>query len=348
MSSFDIISHHHKDVSFDSTCHPEQTLLKRNPLVGQNLVRIATFNKLFCVKRQSLHIYFNFSSGGVNFLAWHLTRFNLNPTGKVSGSLVAHFDQTRISAPGFPCSLNQLQIDQCIAKNVHQKTKQITQSTDQGVSSIGMNLYQTSFLLHILSIWCMIVSMLHFFTPTVYRTNLSACTKNALFWGVRRANTPKFCTYSHQCARREIPNNFSNLGHSEFIFGPVRGTESVKYSNYSQQKMQHFGVLKFNPYFLQIIRRTWLNRALFVEQSIDQGLGLNQRGSFSKTRLPRGLTIVLNVKTKIQLLNVTQQRNGGLTCIKMARFRGVRTANTPIFEFLRTKSSWLALIRLCH
>lgn len=236
MSSFDIFSHHHEDISFDSKCHPEQMLPRMNSLVGQDLVRIATFDMLFCVKRQSLHIYFNFSSGGVNFLAWHLTRFNLNPTGKVFGSLVDHFYQARILVPGFPCSLNQLQIDQCIAKNVHQKTKHTTQSTDQGVSSIGLNLYQTSFISHILSIWCVVVSMLHFFTPTVYRTNLSACTKNALFWGVRRANTPIFCTFPYQSARREFPINHSNSGRSEFIFGRVRGIRSVKYSNCSQQR----------------------------------------------------------------------------------------------------------------
>ena len=231
MSSFNNFSDHHKDFSFESKCHPEQLLQKMNPLVGQYRVRIATFNSLFCVKRQSLPIYFNYSSGGVNFLVWYLTHFNSNPNGRVFGSLVDYFDQTRISAPCFPY---QLQVDECIAKYVYQKPKPITQLTDQGVCSIGLKLYRTSFLSHILSIWCIVVSLLHFYTPTVYRTNLSACTKNALFGGVRRANTPNFCTFSHQSASREFPINFSNSGYSEFIFGPVRGTESLKNSIYSQ------------------------------------------------------------------------------------------------------------------
>ncbi len=153
------------------------------------LLRIATYVDLFCVKKQSLHIYFNFSGGGVNYLVWHFTRFNSNPTSKVSGSSVDHFDQTRNSAPGFSCSLNQLQIDQCIAKNVHQITKQRAQSTDHGADSIGLNLYQSSSLSHFLSMWCTVVSVLHFSAPTVYRTNLSAYTKNALL-GVFARRTP--------------------------------------------------------------------------------------------------------------------------------------------------------------
>ena len=186
-------------------------------------------------KNKSFQIYFNFSSGGVIFLASHFTRFNSNPTGKVSGSSMDHFHQTRISAPGFPCSINQLQIDQCIAKNVHQNIKRIAQSTDQGLSSIGLNLYQTSFLSHFLSIWCTVVSMLHFFAPTVYRTNESACIKNALLGGVRRANTPNFCAYLHQSARRAFPNTISNSVCSEFLFGLVWGTRTVKYSIFSQK-----------------------------------------------------------------------------------------------------------------
>lgn len=74
-----------------------------------------------------------------------------------------------------------------------------------------------------------------------------------------------------------------------------------------------------------------LSRALYVMQSTDQGLGLNRRGSISNTRLQCGLLIMPNVKPEMQLLNLTQQRNGGLTCTKFARFRGVRRANTPIF-----------------
>ena len=189
MSSFDIFSHHHKDVSFDSRRHREHVFPKMYPLVGQNLLRTATFNVMFCVKKKFSHINFNFSSGGVNFLTWHLTRSNSNPTGKVSGSLVDHHDQTLISTPDFPCNLNQLQTNQCFATNVQQTIKQIVLSTDQSVSSIRLNLYQTPFLSHILSIWCTVVSMLHFFTPTVYRTNLSACTKNA-FLGVFARRTP--------------------------------------------------------------------------------------------------------------------------------------------------------------
>lgn len=96
-----------------------------------------------------------------------------------------------------------------------------------------------------------------------------------------------------------------------------------------------------------------LNRAFYVEQSTDQGLGLIRRGSFSKIRPSRFLPILLNVKPKMQLLNLTQQRNGGSTCTKIARLRGVRTANTPTFHFVctdtvHTKPSWLALIRTCH
>ncbi len=113
--------------------------------------------------------------------------------------------------------------------------------------------------------------------------------------------------------------------------------------------MQHIGILKFNPYLLQIIGRMWLIRALYAERSIDQCLGLNRRGSFSKTRLPRGLPIVLKVKTKMQLLNLTQQRNGGLTCIKLARFRGVRTANTPIFAlFLYQHGAYITELVSCN
>lgn len=331
MSSFDIFSHHHKDISFELKRHPEHVLPKLNPLIGQNLVRIATFDKLFCVKKPYLIFYLNLSSGGVNFLAWYLTRFNSNPTGKVSGSLVDHFDQTRNLTTDFPCSLNQLQIDQCLVKNVHQKIKQFAQSTDQGVSSIRLNLYQTSFLSHFLSIWCMVVSMLHFLTPTVYRTNLSASTKNAFFRGVRTANTPSFCTFSHQIARRKIPIITSNSVCSELIFGLVQATRSMKRAIFVQKNMQHIGVLKFNPYISRISRKIRLNRTLYVEQATDQGLGLNRRDSYSRTRLPRGVPIVLNDKPKMQLLNLTQQRNGGLTCTKFARFRGVRTANTPIF-----------------
>ena len=331
MSGFDIFSHHHKHVSFDSKCHPEHVLPKISPLMAQNLVRIATFDLVFCVKKNSLHGYFKFSSGGVNYLTWHLTCFNLNPTDKVSSSLVDQFDQTRISAPDYPCSLYQLQIDQCIAKNLYQKLKQISQSTDQGTSSIRLDLYQTSLLSHFLSAWCTIYSMLHFLAPTVYRSNLSACIKNALLRGVRTANTPTFVHFSHQSATREFPIVISNSACSEIIFGPMWGTRPARYSTFSQENLQHFGVLKFSPYFLRINRRMRLNRAHYVEQSTDQGLGLNRRDFFPRTRLPRGLPIALNVKLKMQLLNLTNQRNGGLTCTKIARFRGVRTANTPIF-----------------
>lgn len=160
-----------------------------NPLAGQNLLRIATFIMRLCVKKQSFQIYFNFSSGGVIFLASHFTRFNSNPTGKVSGSSVDHFLQTSVSVLSFPCSINQLQIDQCIAKNVHQTIERIAQSTDQGVSSNGLNLYQTSFLSHFLSIGYTVLSILHFFAPTVYRTNAPACTKMH-FLGVFAVRTP--------------------------------------------------------------------------------------------------------------------------------------------------------------
>ena len=189
MNSFDNFSHHHKHVSFDSKRHPEHVLPKLSPLMAQNLVRFATFDGRFCVKKHSLHSYFKFSSGGVNFLAWYLTRFNLNPTDKVSGSLVDHFDPTRISTLGCSCSLFKLQIDQCIAKHVHQKFKQISQSTDQGTSSIRLDLYQTSLLSHILSIWRTFYSMLHFFAPTVCRADLSAC-KKMHFLGVFARRTP--------------------------------------------------------------------------------------------------------------------------------------------------------------
>lgn len=190
MSNFDIFSHHHKDVSFDSKRYPKHALPKMNPLVGQNLVRIATFCCMFCVKKQSLHDYFKFSSGRVNFLVLNLTRSNSNPTSKAFGSLVDHFGQSRNSTPDFPYSFNQLLIDQCIAKNIHQIIKQIAQSIVQGIRSIRLNLYRTSFLSHFLSIWCTVVLMLHFFTPTVYRTNLPACTKNA-FFGVFARRTPQ-------------------------------------------------------------------------------------------------------------------------------------------------------------
>ena len=92
--------------------------------------------------------------------------------------------------------------------------------------------------------------------------------------------------------------------------------------------MQHIGLLKFNPYFSQISRRIQLNRALCFEQPTDQGIGLKRRGYFSKTCLPRDLPIVLNVKPKMQLLNLTQQRNGGLTCTKL-HVSGVFARRTP-------------------
>ena len=269
MNSFDNFRHHHKHVSFDSKRHPEHVLPKLSPMMAQNLVRNATFDFEFCVKNQSLHSYFKFSSGGVNFPAWHLTRSNLNPTDKVSGSLVDHFDQTRISTPSCSCSLYQLQIDQCIAKKVHQKINQISQSTDRGTSSIRLDLYQTSLLSHFLSIWRTVYSMLHFFSPTVYRADLSACIKNALSGGVRTANTPTFVLFSHQSATREFPIVTSNSDCSDFIFGPMRGTRSVRYSTFSQEKLQHIGVLKFSPYFSQFIRRMRLNRVHCVEQSTD-------------------------------------------------------------------------------
>lgn len=141
MSSFYIFSNHHKDVSFNLKRHPEHVFSTMNPLVGKNPLKIATFIRLFCVKQQFFHNYFNFSSEGVNFLASHFTRFNSNPTGKVS------------------------------------------------VSSIGLNLYQTSFLSHFLSIWCTVVLMLHFFAPTVYRIMCPRAQKMH-FLGVFTRRTP--------------------------------------------------------------------------------------------------------------------------------------------------------------
>ena len=155
--------------------------------------------------------------------------------------------------------------------------------------------------------------------------------KKCIFGGVRRANTPNFCTFSHQSTRYEFPIFIIQFGLFRIYLWTSASNQVYEICYFQSGKKQHIGVPKLNPYFSRISRRKRLNRALFVEQSTDQALGLNRPGSFSKTRLPPELPIVLNVKPTMQLLNLTQQRNGGSTCTKIARFRGVRTANTPIF-----------------
>ncbi len=186
MSSFDIFSHHYKDISFDSRCQPGHLLPTVYLLVGQDLERIATFESDFCVKTQSLHYSFDISGRGVKSPVWELTSSTLNHTGEVSDSL---FNQSRISIPHFPCNPNQIKVNQWIAKNIHKLFKQIVQSPDQGISSTRFNLCQTSFLSHLLPNWYTVVSMLHFLLLRCMRLTCRHAQKMQ-FLGVFARRTP--------------------------------------------------------------------------------------------------------------------------------------------------------------